>query len=80
MILNSEEERSNKTMTEPIIDPDKHKRGEDQPPIAATGKIFDVHEWSGSSPGYLHVHYADVTMKPGTCWREHLSFGWAIKK
>jgi len=20
---------------------------------------FDVHEWSGSGPGYLHVHYAD---------------------
>lgn len=46
-------------MAEPIIVPDKHKRGDDEPPISATGKTFDVHEWSGSGPGYLHVHYAD---------------------
>ena len=28
-------------------------------PIAAAGGSFEVHEWSGSGPGYLHVHYAD---------------------
>ena len=40
-------------MTEPIIVSDG------QQPIAATGKSFDVQEWSGSGPDYLHVHYAD---------------------
>jgi mannose-6-phosphate isomerase-like protein (cupin superfamily) len=28
-------------------------------PIAATGQTFDVQEWRGSGPDYLHVHYAD---------------------
>src|SRR5512134_2402992 len=46
-------------MTNPIIVPDKEKRKDDQPPTAATGKSFDGHEWSGSGPGYLHVHHAD---------------------
>ena len=46
-------------MTNPIIVPDKEKRKDDQPPIAATGKSFDIHEWSGSGLGYLHVHHAD---------------------
>ncbi|HEY0606460.1 MAG TPA: cupin domain-containing protein [Herpetosiphonaceae bacterium] len=27
--------------------------------ISATGRSFDIHEWSGSGPEYLHVHYAD---------------------
>lgn len=27
--------------------------------IAAVGKSFEIHEWSGSGPGYLHVHHAD---------------------
>jgi mannose-6-phosphate isomerase-like protein (cupin superfamily) len=27
--------------------------------IAATGQSFEIHEWSGSGPGYLHVHFAD---------------------
>ena len=40
-------------MNEPIIVPG------DQQPIAAIGKTFDLYEWSGSGPGYLHVHYAD---------------------
>jgi uncharacterized cupin superfamily protein len=34
-------------------------RADDQQPIAATGCSFDLHEWSGSGPDYLHVHYAD---------------------
>ncbi|HEX9386483.1 MAG TPA: cupin domain-containing protein [Anaerolineales bacterium] len=46
-------------MTDPIIVPDKSGRADDQPPIAATGVSFDIHEWSGSGAGYLHVHYAD---------------------
>jgi mannose-6-phosphate isomerase-like protein (cupin superfamily) len=46
-------------MTQPIIVPEKQARGEGQPPITATGLSFDIHEWSGSGPGYLHVHYAD---------------------
>jgi mannose-6-phosphate isomerase-like protein (cupin superfamily) len=46
-------------MTDPIIVFAKEKRANDQPPIAATGQSFDVHEWSGGGAGYLHVHYAD---------------------
>ena len=46
-------------MTEPIIVPDRQKRESRQQFIAATGKSFDIHEWSGSGPGYLHVHHAD---------------------
>ena len=46
-------------MTDPIIVPEKKGRAQDQSPIAATGRSFDVHEWSGSGPGYLHVHYGD---------------------
>jgi quercetin dioxygenase-like cupin family protein len=40
-------------MTEPLIVPN------DQQPISAVGQSFDIHEWSGSGPDYLHVHYAD---------------------
>jgi mannose-6-phosphate isomerase-like protein (cupin superfamily) len=46
-------------MNEPIIVPDKQKREPRRQFIAATGTSFDIHEWSGSGPGYLHVHYAD---------------------
>jgi len=46
-------------MTDPIIVADVKERSEHQPPIAAMGASFDVHEWSGSGPDYLHVHYAD---------------------
>lgn len=45
-------------MADPIIVPEKQKRG-DQQPIVAKGQSFDIYEWSGSGPGYLHVHYAD---------------------
>ena len=27
--------------------------------MAATGHSFEIHEWKGSGPDYLHVHYAD---------------------
>ena len=46
-------------MTDPIIVPDRQQRGGRRQFIAATGQSFDVHEWSGSGPGYLHVHHAD---------------------
>ncbi|HMO58352.1 MAG TPA: cupin domain-containing protein [Roseiflexaceae bacterium] len=28
-------------------------------PISAIGQSFDLYEWQGSGPDYLHVHYAD---------------------
>ena len=46
-------------MTEPIIVPGMQMRAADQQPLAATGQSFDIHEWSGSGPDYLHVHYSD---------------------
>ena len=46
-------------MNQPIIIPNKQARREGQDPIMATGLSFDIHEWSGSGPGYLHVHYSD---------------------
>ena len=46
-------------MTEPIIVPDSSQYAGDQKPIEAIGQSFDLYEWSGSGPGYLHVHYAD---------------------
>jgi mannose-6-phosphate isomerase-like protein (cupin superfamily) len=46
-------------MTDPIVVPDLKARAHDQAPVAATGRSFQIHEWSGSGPGYLHVHYAD---------------------
>lgn len=46
-------------MNQPIIVPGKQARAEDQHPIAATGQSFDIHEWRGSGPDYLHVHHSD---------------------
>ena len=46
-------------MNQPIIVPDKQTRAEGQHRIAATGQSFDIHEWSGSGPDYLHVHHSD---------------------
>ena len=46
-------------MKQPIIVPDKQARIEGWHPINATGQSFDIHEWSGSGPDYLHVHYSD---------------------
>lgn len=46
-------------MPEPIIVADSMIRPSGQQGIAATGRSFDLYEWSGSGPGYLHVHYAD---------------------
>jgi quercetin dioxygenase-like cupin family protein len=46
-------------MPEPIIVPDTAVRTKEQQAIAATGQSFDIYEWKGSGPEYLHVHYAD---------------------
>ena len=46
-------------MPQPIIVPANSERAAGQNPIAATGTTFDVQEWSGSGPAYLHVHRAD---------------------
>jgi mannose-6-phosphate isomerase-like protein (cupin superfamily) len=46
-------------MSKAIIIPDAKRRPANQPPISATGRSFDVHEWNGSGPGYLHIHYSD---------------------
>lgn len=40
-------------MPEPII---SFSAGQ---PISASGQTFDIHEWRGSGPDYLHVHYHD---------------------
>lgn len=47
------------TMTQPVIVPARPARAEGQRPIAAKGPTFEMYEWSGSGPDYLHVHYAD---------------------
>jgi mannose-6-phosphate isomerase-like protein (cupin superfamily) len=46
-------------MPEPIIVADRATRPRDQPAIAAIGQSFDLYEWTGGGPGYLHVHYVD---------------------
>ena len=46
-------------MSEPIIVPDSAAGAGGQQQIEAVGQSFGLHEWSGSGPDYLHVHYAD---------------------
>ena len=46
-------------MKEPIIVSSKRSKGEAEAPLSAMGGSFDVYEWSGSGPEYLHVHYSD---------------------
>jgi mannose-6-phosphate isomerase-like protein (cupin superfamily) len=46
-------------MAEPIIVPATQERAAGQQPIAALGQSFDIQEWSGSGPDYLHVHHSD---------------------
>jgi mannose-6-phosphate isomerase-like protein (cupin superfamily) len=53
------ERRKVDCMTQPIIVPEKQARVEGQPPMMANGLSFDIHEWSGSGPDYLHIHHAD---------------------
>jgi mannose-6-phosphate isomerase-like protein (cupin superfamily) len=46
-------------MPEALIVPAYGLRSEGQAAIAAFGRSFDIQEWSGSGPAYLHVHYSD---------------------
>jgi mannose-6-phosphate isomerase-like protein (cupin superfamily) len=46
-------------MKEPIIVPGKQLQDHKQSPISAIGGSFDIYEWSGSGPAYLHVHHSD---------------------
>ena len=46
-------------MKEPIIVKSKQTQENNQPPISAVGGSFDIYEWSGSGPDYLHVHHSD---------------------
>ena len=46
-------------MKEPIIVPGERSDKEGHTPISAMGGSFDIYEWSGSGPEYLHVHYSD---------------------
>ena len=46
-------------MAEPIIVYRGPATAGTQPSLAATGQSFDVYEWSGSGPDYLHVHHSD---------------------
>jgi mannose-6-phosphate isomerase-like protein (cupin superfamily) len=46
-------------MGEPIIVPGKKGGDEDKQPISVIGQSFDIYEWSGSGPDYLHIHYSD---------------------
>jgi len=46
-------------MNEPIIVPSQKDGVDDKRPISAIGNSFDIYEWSGSGPDYLHVHYSD---------------------
>ena len=44
-------------MPVPIIAP--NTSADNDQPISAIGKTFNIFEWSGSGPDYLHVHYSD---------------------
>jgi mannose-6-phosphate isomerase-like protein (cupin superfamily) len=46
-------------MSAPIIAPGASTRTHDRQPISATGQSFDIYEWNGSGPDYLHVHRSD---------------------
>jgi mannose-6-phosphate isomerase-like protein (cupin superfamily) len=46
-------------MIEPMVAYGTQAPTDEHNPIAAAGQSFEVHEWSGSGPDYLHVHYSD---------------------
>jgi len=46
-------------MKEPIIVQSKQSQDDNSVPITAIGGSFDIYEWSGSGPDYLHVHHSD---------------------
>jgi mannose-6-phosphate isomerase-like protein (cupin superfamily) len=52
--IHNQERNSSNIMPVPII----ASKGDHQP-ISAIGSSFNIFEWSGSGPDYLHVHYSD---------------------
>ena len=46
-------------MDKPVIAQSVSKLAGVSAVISAAGQTFEIHEWNGSGPGYLHVHYAD---------------------
>lgn len=46
-------------MPEPIIGYSMQSSAARPEPITAMGRSFDVQEWSGCGPDYLHVHHSD---------------------
>jgi mannose-6-phosphate isomerase-like protein (cupin superfamily) len=46
-------------MGRPIVTTVGSKQAEDRLALAALGQSLVIHEWSGSGPDYLHVHYTD---------------------
>ena len=46
-------------MKEPVIIPSDRNKNEIIQSNAAIGESFVIHEWRGSGPDYLHVHYKD---------------------
>jgi quercetin dioxygenase-like cupin family protein len=46
-------------MKEPIIAQSKQSQDDHGSTISARGGSFDIYEWSGSGPDYLHVHNSD---------------------
>jgi mannose-6-phosphate isomerase-like protein (cupin superfamily) len=46
-------------MERPIVTRVGAKQAEDRLTLAAVGQSLVIHEWSGSGPDYLHVHYDD---------------------
>lgn len=51
--MNQDGRNNHNLMPEPIIS------FSSQQPISASGQAFEVHEWTGSGPDYIHVHYHD---------------------
>ena len=45
-------------MKEPFIVQSQESQ-KNRSPISAVGGSFDIYEWSGSGPDYLHVHHSD---------------------
>ena len=46
-------------MQKPIIVSGVQDKTAAMQPIAAQGSSFEIHEWTGSGPDYLHVHHSD---------------------
>ena len=46
-------------MKEPIIVQSKQSQDDNGSTISAMGGSFNIYEWSGSGPDYLHVHHSD---------------------